>query len=291
EALSDTTYARGGGIHVLGTLILTRSNVSGNQALAPASSGSGGGIQANNLISYYSSISENVAGDSPSRGGIGGGAYALEGIAIYGSTIDNNTASYGGALMFREATTIVDSTISGNTAHKFVSALDSVSTNVSLSISNSTIAFNHAETNSPYGAVAFASSSASSTLSLQSSIIADNTAGAMNTPSDLSMLQGVLAGANSLVMASSVSDPNVITVTADPKLGPLQFNGGPTRTHALLPGSPALGAGNDNLISHGITTDQRGLGYPRTTGKGGNVTTDIGAFEFDSIFSGRFDSN
>ena len=93
------------------------------------------------------------------------------------------------------------------------------------------------------------------------------------------------------MIASSLSPPDVITVTADPKLGPLQFNGGPTRTHALLPGSPALGVGNDNLISHGFTTDQRGLGYPRTTGTGGNITTDIGAVEFDTIFLGRFESN
>lgn len=291
KALSDTAYARGGGIHAIGSVILTRSSVSGNQALAPAQRGFGGGIQANNVISYYSSISENVAGDGPTHGGLGGGAYALAGMAIYGSTIDHNTASYGGGLTVRDATTIVDSTISGNIAHRFTAALYSAATDVSLSISNSTIAFNHAEVTSYYGAVHFGGISASSTLTLQSSIIADNTAGAMNTPSDLSLAQGFLAGADNLVMASSISDPNVITVTADPKLGPLQFNGGPTRTHALLRGSPALGVGNDNLISLGITTDQRGLGYPRTTGTGGNITTDIGAVEFDTVFLGRFESN
>src|SRR5262249_88584 len=44
-------------------------------------------------------------------------------------------------------------------------------------------------------------------------------------------------------------------VGADPKLGPLQDNGGPTPTMALLPGSPAFGAGSNPL---GLTTDQRG---------------------------------
>ena len=207
------------------------------------------------------------------------------------STVDHNTASYGGGLSFRSATIIANSTISGNTAHKLAAALYSVNTNDSLTIANSTIAFNHAEANLPYGAVHFGSLSASSTLALQSSIIANNTAGAMDTPSDLSMMQPVLSGADNLVIASSLSPPGVITVTSDPHLGPLQFNGGTTRTHALLPGSPALGLGNHDAIPPGITTDQRGAGYPRTTGSGANVTTDIGAFEFDTIFSGHFESN
>ena len=44
-------------------------------------------------------------------------------------------------------------------------------------------------------------------------------------------------------------------VGVDPKLGPLQSNGGPTPTMALLPGSPAIDAGSNPL---GLTTDQRG---------------------------------
>jgi hypothetical protein len=42
----------------------------------------------------------------------------------------------------------------------------------------------------------------------------------------------------------------------DPRLGPLQDNGGPTQTHALLPGSPALNAGDPSQLG---TTDQRGV--------------------------------
>ena len=44
----------------------------------------------------------------------------------------------------------------------------------------------------------------------------------------------------------------------NPLLGPLQDNGGPTFTHALLPGSPAIDAGR----SVGLTTDQRGAPRP-----------------------------
>ena len=83
--------------------------------------------------------------------------------------------------------------------------------------------------------------------SLQSSIIAKNTAGASNVEEDLYLARGhgVLSGADNLVMSTNIPipPPGVITVTSDPKLGPLQFNGGATRTRALLPGSPALGEG------------------------------------------------
>jgi hypothetical protein len=57
----------------------------------------------------------------------------------------------------------------------------------------------------------------------------------------------------------------------NPKLGPLQDNGGPTQTIALLPGSPAIDAG-DLTDSE---WDQRGPGYPRLV----NGATDIGAYE------------
>ena len=59
----------------------------------------------------------------------------------------------------------------------------------------------------------------------------------------------------------------------DPLLAPLGNYGGPTQTMALLPGSPAIDAGNNALIPAGITTDQRGL--PRIV----NSSVDIGAFE------------
>src|SRR5262249_32580078 len=67
------------------------------------------------------------------------------------------------------------------------------------------------------------------------------------------------------------------TLESDPKLGPLQNNGGPTPTLALQPGSPAIDAGiNAVAVDHSdnpLTTDQRG--QPRIV----NGTVDIGAFE------------
>jgi hypothetical protein len=63
--------------------------------------------------------------------------------------------------------------------------------------------------------------------------------------------------------------------TANPLLGPLQNNGGPTATMALLPGSPAFGTGVSTSAIPGLTvptTDQRG--HPRPA-----KSIDIGAFE------------
>ena len=79
----------------------------------------------------------------------------------------------------------------------------------------------------------------------------------------------------------------------DPLLGPLADNGGPTQTHALLLGSPALDAGNSTL-----TTDQRGFTRPVDLANVANVTggngADIGAFELQQTspscdFDGDFD--
>jgi hypothetical protein len=53
----------------------------------------------------------------------------------------------------------------------------------------------------------------------------------------------------------------------------LADNGGPTQTMALLPGSPAIDAGDNTVASE---WDQRGRGYPRIV----NGIIDIGAFEF-----------
>ena len=61
-------------------------------------------------------------------------------------------------------------------------------------------------------------------------------------------------------------------LNADPLLGPLQDNGGPTQTHALLAGSPAIDAA---LLANCPATDQRGVSRPQGPG------CDIGAFELE----------
>ncbi len=66
-------------------------------------------------------------------------------------------------------------------------------------------------------------------------------------------------------------------------LGPLADNGGPTLTHALLPGSPAIDAGDNTDAPE---WDQRGPGFPRIV----NGTIDIGAFEVQNTAASKYDS-
>src|SRR5207248_5776427 len=63
-------------------------------------------------------------------------------------------------------------------------------------------------------------------------------------------------------------------INTDPMLGPLQDNGGPTFTHALLPGSPAIDAGDPSFAPPPFF-DQRGPGFDRVSGS----RIDIGSFE------------
>jgi hypothetical protein len=62
----------------------------------------------------------------------------------------------------------------------------------------------------------------------------------------------------------------------DPGLAPLANNGGPTMTHALLAGSPAIDRGDD---AGAPATDQRGALRPRDGDGNGSRIADIGAFE------------
>jgi hypothetical protein len=63
-------------------------------------------------------------------------------------------------------------------------------------------------------------------------------------------------------------------INTDPLLGPLQDNGGPTFTHALLLGSPAINAGDPSFTQPPFY-DQRGPGFDRVV----NGRIDIGSFE------------
>ncbi len=60
-----------------------------------------------------------------------------------------------------------------------------------------------------------------------------------------------------------------------PKLGPLMDNGGPTRTHAVLPGNPALDRGS-NLL--GLPGDRRGVARQVDGDGDGAAVVDVGAY-------------
>jgi hypothetical protein len=69
-------------------------------------------------------------------------------------------------------------------------------------------------------------------------------------------------------------------INTDPMLGPLQDNGGPTFTHALSPGSPAINAGDPNFAPPPFY-DQRGPGFDRVR----NGRLDIGSFEVQATLT------
>lgn len=62
---------------------------------------------------------------------------------------------------------------------------------------------------------------------------------------------------------------------AQPQLGPLANNGGPTQTMALLPGSPAINTGNNATCAASPVNNKDQRGVPRPSG----ANCDIGAFE------------
>src|SRR5439155_15636504 len=99
-------------------------------------------------------------------------------------------------------------------------------------------------------------------LAVTSSVVAGNTsAGAPDIRADRVTLTYSAVG-SSTGYTPQVGSGNNLPFGIDPRLGPLQDNGGPTLTRAPFPDSPLLDAGSN---STGLTTDQRGTGFPRVS--------------------------
>jgi len=271
--------ATGGCIRSSGAVFLTRSSV--RDCSANGSAGYGGGMYAHGVVillvfAYEGALVSYSALIDNETSGVGGGILTAGGsTSIYNSTIEGGIAARGGAAFFvnTSGVTILDSTISYNTASQWVGG---VFVQGQAHIANSTIAHNSGASIS--GGLLVESGD----LLLESSIIADNASPGVP---DFDWANSTVAGADNLVM-SSAPLPGVIKLTSDPLLGPLQYNGGRTRTHMLMAGSPAIGAGNDNAV---LWIDQRGSGYPRFLYSGGSYLTDIGAVQREWIFNDGFD--
>ena len=87
----------------------------------------------------------------------------------------------------------------------------------------------------------------------------------------------LIGGGNAVANFKSPGDQTGL-FGAQLKLGPLQNNGGTTQTHALLPDSPAINAGDPTLSTDFSNSDQRGFGFVRV--RAGRA--DIGAFELQT---------
>jgi hypothetical protein len=143
-----------------------------------------------------------------------------------------------------------------------------------LTLTNATLSGNSASIS---GGGIFTSTSALVT-ALRNTIIAGNTAPAAPDVAGTLASQGHnLIGDGTGGSGFAASDlVGTSSNPIDPKLGPLQNNGGPTFTMALLPGSPAIGAGDP---TDAPMYDQRGPGFPRAV----NGKIDIGAFEVQAV--------
>jgi hypothetical protein len=293
--------AFGGGMRVSGALEIAASAIYDNKAEAQGSLqdaiADGGGCYAvyGDIHVIDTTVSANhLRGSAAERRGGGlftaGGFAPDEDVVIAGSTLDDNSADKGGGLFDKAGKlNIIDSTLSGNradTSGGAVYALGSPYGAHAWNLSNSTITLNSA--GSGGGIVDNHDPDLGPTL-FQSSIVADNInnlAGASYDADVGSAYTGVtIAGANNLVVAANGIALPPDTLDSAPLLGPLQDNGGPTNTHALLAGSPAIDTGNN---AENLDFDQRGNGFARIAG----VAADIGAFEAqadDVVFRNGFD--
>ena len=236
------------------------------------------------------------------NGGGGLGAYSLvpdapADVLIFDSTFSKNVATTdldtkvvagAGILLFNANAEITNTTISDNTVKgadfSGGAGLASVfGLNTVTSINNSTIANNNAQNSGGGGGFLIGEFPQSSgTMFLQNSIVADNIAS--QAPDCIAVAANVTLqskGFNIIKNPEScnlVADPNnPDQIGIDPQLLPLANYGGPTLTHALPPGSPAVDHGNDQgcMDSFGsvLSNDQRGQNRPA------NGRCDVGAFE------------
>jgi Ca2+-binding RTX toxin-like protein len=263
------SYADGGGISSdSGALTLTGSTVSGNSTAA--NNVQGGGIYARS--GAVTMTNSTVSGNSTTGiGANGGGILAFFGaLTLTNSTVSGNqvtgTDSDGGGVWFDDSVVIiVNSTITGNTASQTGGGMGMLADgpDKKLTIHNSIIAGNSASTNPDFTAP----TTPATNLEVLNSLIG------RSNGTTLIATVGTNPGANGNLIGGDTAGAAI-----NPLLGPLAFNGGPTQTHALLTGSPAINRGNNSLLS-GLTTDQRGNPVARIVG----TTVDIGAYELFTI--------
>jgi len=287
------TSSQGGGIYAVGDVQLNSSTVSVNSTHGDGATG--GGVHSMGNVSL---VETTLAGNQTNGNfANGGGLFTAANATLLRSTVSENqttgSASAGGGVVAQGNATLTESTVSGNRTlgpNGFGAGVVSLG---DLAVLRSTVTDNHAS-QAAGGGLRIQDTS----IIVFGSIVAGNTAAGGNP--DISHGDGTVAAFYSLIgsAAGTSLNPanpgsNFIGTAAspfDPLLGPLASNGGPTRTHALLPGSPALDAG-----APGVTppNDQRGPGFPRVVdGLGdGTAVIDMGAYEAQGPPSADFDSD
>ncbi len=208
--------AFGGGIYNLGRLTLTHSTVSSNTTGATSPVGAGIAHIGVELIVIDSTISGNTTT------GLGGGIYSSSSaLALVNSTLSGNISTISGGGILEQG---------GNT-----------------SLYNATVTDNYADSDTGGGGVA----QLAGTLNFIDSIIAANYETEPFGGGGVIVVEGDCSGTivsqgNNIVYDHDNGNCTIIGAftQAYPLFGPLANNGGPTLTHALLPGSPGIDAGD-----------------------------------------------
>jgi len=295
----------GGGIYNNGNLTITQCTISGNSAAV-----NGGGIADDlNLTVVNSAITNNIASGTfagPVCGGTGRNTSRSHTCGRKGDHDDggkgdqcdhtnggtNNGGGYGGGIQEAGNCILINTSICSNRAYALGGGFNDAGF-ATLYSYNVTIAANTAVTGGGLSNPGFGSS-----WQLFNTLVGDNVAA---TAPDLNNPLGQLISKGNNLIESISGFPASSLVASDikgvdAKLGPLQNNGGPTQTKALLPGSPAIGAGNNATVTtatfpgtstliYGTTpTDQRGVGRIF------NGTVDIGAYEYGTAKSLKQDA-
>ncbi len=269
---NNTAIFNGGGILNDGSqMIVTGGTISGNTVTSP--SGRGGGID-NHLASTLT-VTDTTISDNSARDGGGISSSSSSALEVAGCTISTNRAGQGGGILSSDHSTLkVDnSTISGNSASPFQGGAIRNSGD-SAKISSCTIVGNSAAVNQ-FGS-AGGLYNATGPMTVKNSIVANNVNGDCFSSSVGSIIG---LGVN---FSSDGSCPGFTQATpAQLNLGPLQNNGGPTQTHALLAGSVAIDAVTDctDISGAPIATDQRGVARPSDGDGDGLSNCDVGAYE------------
>jgi T5SS/PEP-CTERM-associated repeat protein/predicted outer membrane repeat protein len=283
----------GGGIYTDSKLTIEESQILANEAFA----GAGVMIAGANPITtgvniLRTTLADNVATYS------GGGLFAVNArLVVRDSTVSGNrSVEHGGGLEFwnNTETTVLNSTISGNYSERLGGGIHNNDDVQFLFVENSTITANRVGLDGFGGGLATETST-----TLRNSIVAgnldgdtaDDVAGHFQAASRYNLI-GVIDGSTGLTDFTSHNRfGSLASGPLDPRLGPLLDNGGPTKTHAILPGSVALDGGDPNFdptdFSPDLVSDQRGLARvadvscrpDRDAPCGPIVIVDIGAYE------------
>ena len=282
STLSDNSTsgsgAEGGGIFAFsGSVSLASSTLSDNSTVGLRVEG--GGIFTNS--GDVTLASSTLSGNSTSGNfAFGGGIFTNSGdVSLTSSTLSgNSTSGYladgGGIRTSSGAVSLTSSTLSGNsTSGMFADGAGIHTLSGAVSLISSTLSENETALGIGGGVFVF-DASVNPSFTIENSIVAGNTGNGTAPdlrpdPDSTLTINNSLIGSTDLSIVGAGNQIGTLADPVAPLLGPLTDNGGPTLTHALLLGSPAIDAGGDGVAQ---TEDQRGLAR--------NVNgVDIGAFE------------